>query len=225
MGTETDSKKPKKRRFKRRYWFLVDLLVVLIVLFLLLYTPSGYKPAVDDKQGRISPYLTDLSSEFYNGAQLQEPFEVVVIGEKLTEAIAGWSQASEDAVLSAPAVRFTSDSIELMGTASIKGVELVVTIVLEPQFDPNGLLNLRVAKVRTGAVNITPLARMVATRMYQQQLAIAPIDADDWRAKMAASLLDGRPFDPVFLVEDKKVRLEKIDIAEGKLILHLAPAS
>ena len=221
MGKTQDTK-PKMRRFKKRYWLLIDLAVVIFIFVLLLYTPAGYKPAVSNGQGQIHPYLTHLSSEFYNGAQLQEPFEVVVIDERLNESIAGWSQASEDVVLSAPAVRFVPDSIELMGTASIEGVDLVVTIVLEPKIDQNGLLNLQVAKVKTGAVNITPLAMMVARRMYQQ-LAVMPVDTQDWRAQVAASLLDGRPFDPVFPVDDKNIRLKKIDMQNGKLILHLTP--
>lgn len=224
MDTETDSKKPKKKRFKKRYWLLIDLFVALAFLILLLYTPSGYKPAVShEQQGQIPPYLTQLSSEFYNGAQLQEPFEVVVIEKKLNEAIAGWSGASNDTVLSSPAVRFVPDSIELMGTASIKGVELVVTIVLEPKIDQNGLLNLQVAKVKTGAMNITPLAMVIARRAYEQQLAVTPVDAKDWRAQVAGSLLDNKPFDPVFPVEDKKVRLKKIAIKDGKLTLRLTP--
>ncbi len=223
MDTKEDPKKPKKKRFKKRYWLLVDLAIAVFLLVLLFYTPSGYNPASDDNDGRVDSYLTHLSSEFYNGAQLQEPFEVVIIDEKLNEAIAGWSMASEETVLSSPAVRFESDTIALMGTATLKGVELVVTIVLQPEIDANGLLNLQVAKVKTGAMNITPLARMVARRMYEQQLAIMPVDTGDWRAQVAASLLDGKPFDPVFPVEDKNVRLEKVNIAEGKLTLHLEP--
>ncbi len=223
MNTKQDPKKPKKKRFKKRYWLLIDLAVVITVFILLLYTPAGYKPAVSRSEDRVHPYLLQLSSEFYNGAQFQQPFEVVVIDEKMNEAIAGWSQASEDVVLLAPAVRFVPARIELMGTASIKGVDLVVTIVLEPRIDANGLLNLQVDKVKTGAVNITPLARMVAGRMYEQQLAVMPIDTDDWRAQVAGSLFDGRPFDPVFPVEDKKVRLKKVDVTDGKLELRLIP--
>jgi hypothetical protein len=216
-------KKPKTRKFKKRYWLLIDLAVVIFIFILLFYTPSGYNPASGDGQGRVHPYLMQLSSEFYNGVQFQEPFEVVVIDEKLTEAIAGWSQASPDTVLSAPAVRFVPDCIELMGTATLKGVDLVVTIVLQPEIGEDGLLNLQVAKVKTGAMNITPLAKMIARKMYEQQTTVSPIGADDWRARLAASLLDGQPFDPVFPVEDKKVRLEKVDVRDGKLTLRLAP--
>jgi len=223
MSEKSDSKKRKKRRFKKRYWLLVDLAVMIIILVLLLYTPAGYKPAVGNKSGQVSRYLTNLSSEFYNGAQLQDPFEVVVIDEKLNEAIAGWSESSEDTTLSAPAVSFTPGSIALMGTASIKGVELVVSIIFEPEIDENGLLNLQLAKVKTGAMNITPLARMVARKMYEQQCAVMPMDTDDWRTQVARAILDDEPFEPVFPVEDKKVRLEKMAIEEDKLILHLAP--
>lgn len=202
---------------------MIDLAVAIFVLILLFYTPSGYNPASSDKDGRVHSYLTNLSSEFYNGAQLQEPFDVVVIDEKLNEAIAGWSHASQETVLSAPAVRFVPDAIELMGTATLKGVELVITIVLQPEIDANGLLNLRVDKVKTGAMNITPLARIVARNMYEQQLAVAPVDMEDWRAQVAASLLDGQPFEPVFPVDDKNVRLKKVDVTDGKLKLYLTP--
>jgi len=222
---KTRDTKPKKKRFKKRYWLLIDLVVVLVVLFLLLYTPAGYKPAVGYKRGHISPYLTNLSSEIYNGAQLQEPFEVVVIDEKLNEAVAGWSQASEDVVISAPAVLFVPDYIALMATAVIKGVELVATVGLEPEIDENGLLDLRLSKVKIGAVNITPLARIIARRMYEQQLAVMPADTEDWRTKLVGSLLNAEPFEPVFRVEDKKVRLKKVNVTDGKLELHLVPES
>lgn len=229
MKTEADSKNHKKKKFKKRYWILIDLAVAAIILALLLYTPSGYEPITgsdaDQNSGRVHPYLTYLSAKIYNGAQLQEPFKVTVIEQKLNEAIAGWSQMSEDVVLSAPAVRFLPHCIELMGTASIKGVDLVVTIVLEPKIDANGLLNLHVDKVKTGAMNITPLARVVARNMYEQHLANTDVDTEDWRTKIAGSLLNGEPFEPVFPVEDKKVRLEKADIQNENLTLHLAPAS
>jgi uncharacterized protein YpmS len=223
MDTEQDKKPKTRKKFKKRYWLLIDLAVVIFIFVLLLYTPSGYNPAAGNGRGRVHPYLMQLSSEFYNGAQLQEPFKVVVIDEKLTEAIAGWSQASPDTVLSAPAVRFVPDCIELMGTATLKGVELVITIVLQPEIDQDGLLNLKVDKVKTGAVNITPLAKMVARKMYEQHIAGTTTGPQDWRAQLAASVLDGRPFDPVFPIEDKKVRLEKVDIQKGKLELRLTP--
>ena len=74
-------------------------------------------------------------------------------------------------------------------------------------------------------MNITPVARLIAKRMYAQRLATTYIDTEDTQAKIAASLLNDEPFEPVFEVEDKKVRVKKITIKQEKLILHLTPAS
>ncbi|MHC4807693.1 MAG: hypothetical protein ACYTBX_15735, partial [Planctomycetota bacterium] len=104
-------------------------------------------------------------------------------------------------------------------------VEFVVTIALEPRVDEQGLLNLQVAKVKIGAMNITPLAKMMAKRMYAQRIGTVPIDTEALPTKIAGSLLNDEPFKPVFRAEDKKVRVEKITIAEEKLTLHLVPAS
>jgi hypothetical protein len=52
----------------------------------------------------------------------------------------------------------------------------------------------------------------------------APIDFEDWRAKIAAALLNDEPFEPVFKVEDKTVRVERVTVTLGQLILHLVPA-
>jgi len=113
----------------------------------------------------------------------------------------------------------------------MKGVDLVITVVGEPRLNEEGLLNLHVAKVKIGAMNITPLARMIAKRMYAQRLATVPIDTEDLGAKIAGSLLNDEPFEPVFDIADifenekKKLRIEKITIQQEKLILRLVPAS
>ena len=228
-GADLEVRKKKKYK-KLASWLLVDLAVASIIFALLLYKPSGYGPhevnSADPRRGRVHPYLTHLSSELYNGAQRGEPFELVVIEEAINETI-GWSKwpkESEGVTFSAPVVVFMPESVVLMGTADIKGAEFVVTIVLEPRVDQQGLLNLQVAKVKIGAMNITPLAKVIAKRMYQNRLATMPIDIDDLRTKIAGSLLSDEPFEPVFRIEDRRVRLEKVTVIQGKLILHLVPA-
>lgn len=231
-GTGSDLKIRKKARLKKLVcWLLVDLSVAAVVFALLLYTPGLYNPAVighdDYKKGQVHPYLTYLSSEFYNGAQRGEPFELVVTQNGINEIVTGlgWPMMSEGIMLYAPAVLFEPGSIVLMGTADIKGMEFVVTIALELKVDEQGLLNLQVAKVKIGAMNITPLAKMMAKRMYAQRIGTVPIDTEALPTKIAGSLLNDEPFKPVFRAENKKVRVEKITIAEEKLILHLVPAS
>ena len=227
-------KKRKKRKFKKRYWLLIDLAIAIIIFALLLHKPGRYKPPeyTDDKL--VSPYLTNiLGPAIHNGAQREEPFDLVVTQKGINEIIAWskWPKESEGVRFSAPVVFFVPDRIELMGTANMKGADLVVTIVVEPRLNEEGLLNLHVAKLKIGAMNITPLARMIAKRMYAQRLATVSIDTEDLGAKIAGSLLNDEPFEPVFNIadifenENKKLRIEKITIQQEKLILRLVPAS
>ena len=218
----------KKRKFKKLYWLLLALAAASIPFVLLLYKPAHYDPPRLIRTKEVSPYLThELSPQFYNGAQLGEPFDLVVLQKGINEIIAWseWPKEFDGISLSAPAVLFVPDCIVLMAAVNIKGVELVVTIVAEPTIDDRGLLNLWVNKVKVGAVNITFLAKVLAKTMYQQRLAATPINTQDLRALIAASILNDEPFEPVFRAEDKKVRVKKITIKQEKLILHLTPAS
>ncbi len=225
--------KPKKsKRRKLVCWLLIDLAVVAVVFALLLYKPSRYHPVVStlpadaDEQG-VHPYVShELMPALYNGAQSRRPFEMVVLGKALNEALARaqWSQASEGIVLSAPEVLFVPGRIVLMATANVSGAGLVVTVELGPQMEDDGRLNLVVETVKVGAMPVTPAARIIARQMYQEQLDMGYVDTEDIRTKIVASLVRGEPFEPVFLVEDKWVRLKNLEITEGKLTAEFVPA-
>jgi hypothetical protein len=223
-------RRKKKSRWKKLfYWLLIDIAVAATVIGLLLYKPARYDPVVSagPSNGRVHPYISrDVAPQFYNGAQSQRPFEMVVLDEGLNRVIseAGWAQQSEGISLSRPAIQFVERRIVLMGTADVEGAEFVVTIELEPMLEDQGLLNLNVVKVKVGAMNITPLAKMVARKMYQQRLETEPVDTRDMRAQIAASLLNEEPFDPVFKAEDKWVRLTDFEITEGKIVARFEPA-
>jgi hypothetical protein len=227
-----DPQTRRKQRYKKLIrWLLVDLAVAATIFALLLYKPSRYDPLkaglADHRPGQVSPYLTRLSSEYYNGAQRRQPFELVVTEKGINQAITGsdWPMESGGIWFASPAVLFVPDSIILMGTANLKGAEFVITIMIEPEVNDQGQLNLQVAKVKIGAMNITPLAKMMAKKMYAERLATVPVDTEDWRAQIAASLLNEEAFEPIFPAEDKNVRLEKITVRKGELILRLVPAS
>jgi len=228
---ETDLKiREKSRRKKLVFWLLIDLTVAAVVFLLLIYRPGSYKPADFDslgyEQGQVSPYLTHvLSPQFYNNSQLGEPFDLVVTQNGINEIVAGlgWPKFSEGVMLYAPAVLFVPGSVVMMGTANVKGVELIITIEIVPKIDEQKLLNLDVTKVKIGAVNITPLARMLGKKMYAEKLAGTHVDTEALQAKIVGSLLNEEPFEPVFRVEDSKVRIEKITIQQEKLTAHFVP--
>jgi hypothetical protein len=218
----------KKAKFKKKV--SVVLVVVsataVIVIALLLHRPAYYKPLDFANSKEVSLYLTnELLPELYNGAQLQEPFDLVVTQSGINDIVARfeWPQEFGSIRFSAPMVFFVPDSIVLMGTVVMEGAEFVGTVVAEPSLDTEGLLNLQVVSVKIGAVDITPLARVLARRIFQQQFAAAGIGAEDMQAQVAASLLDGKPFKPVFKIEDKKVQVEKITIEQKKLTIRFGP--
>lgn len=232
-NNEADSRIRKKERTKKLIcWLFIDLAVAVVVFVLLLHRPGRYDPtdrdAVGLEDGQVSPYLThELSPQFYNGAQRGEPFELVITQKGINEIVAGWGwpRMSEGIMLYAPAVVFSPGSVVLMGTANVKGVEFVVTIVLKPSIDECGLSNLLVAEVKIGAMNITPFAKMIARKMYVQRVATMPVDTRSFYARIAAALLNGEPFEPVFEVDHRKVRVERIVVENEKLTARLVPAS
>jgi hypothetical protein len=103
--------------------------------------------------------------------------------------------------------------------------------VAKPSLDEEGLLRLRVEKVKIGAMNITPLARVMAKKMYADRIANVHVDTENLRARIAASLLNDESFVPVFNVRDifddveQKMRVEKITITQKQLTLRLVPVS
>jgi hypothetical protein len=229
-GNSKNRKTRKKSRLRRlACWLVVDLAVAAVIVGLLLYRPGRYKPLANDsfKPGQVSPYLTHLSSEIYNGAQLREPFEVVVTQEAINDMIArgDWPKEYEGVMLYAPAAVLDAETIALMGTANVKGMEFVVTIELKPKIDERRLLNLEVAKLKVGAMNITPLAKMIAKKMYAEQVASVPVDKDAWQTRIAASLLNEEAFEPIFPTGDKdiRVRVEKAAVQKERLVLRLVP--
>jgi hypothetical protein len=233
QDTPTDLQNRKKTRLKKLLiWLSIDLVVIVVVLTLLFHTPDRYAPAdidsFDREPGQVSPYLThELSPQFYNGSQRGEPFELVITQNGINEIVAGWGwpRMSDGAMLYAPAVVFEPNSVVLMGTVSVKSVDFVVTIVLQPVINEESLANLRISEVKAGAMNITPLAKWMAKKMYAERIGTVKVDTKSIEAQIAASLLNGESFEPVFEVDERKVRIEKITVEQEKLTVRLVPAS
>ncbi len=234
--TAEDSKVSKRKsRLKRlAIWLLIDLTVAALVFILLLYRPGRYNPlsSAGFKQGQVSPYLTLFHSAIYNGAQLGQPFDVALSEEGINDIIGrgglewDWPLEHEGVMLYAPAAVLEPGRFVLMGTANLKGIELVVTIELEAQIGQKGLLSLSVGKFKVGAMNITPIAKLMAKKMHAEQVAAAPVDKEAWQTKIMASLLNEQPFEPVFrtLIDKKfRVRLDKLAIKKGNLSFRLIP--
>ena len=228
-----DSKNRRTSRIRKLLcWLFVDLVVAAVIIGLLLHKPASYDPTDFDsagyEPGQVSPYLThELSPRIYNGVQRDEPFELVITQKGINEIVAGWGwpKMSQGVMLYSPAVLFKPGSAVLMATANVRDAEFVVTIEIKPKIDEKGLLTLHISKVKIGAMNITAISKITAKKMYLQRIAHLPIDKEAAQTKIAESLLNDAPFEPVFKVDDRKVRIDKITVSKEKLTAHLAPAS
>jgi hypothetical protein len=205
-----------------------------LLYLLLLHKPLQYNPLDISYDGQVSKYLThELLPQFYNGVQGNEPFDLVVVQKGINDAIARakWPKQYNGVIFSAPEVFFLPDTIVLMGTAVLRSIQVVITVELNPSLGENGLLNIQVSKVKAGAVNITPFVKVIARKMYADKLAAVKVDPCDLGARIAASLFNDEPFDPVFKIggmlgsKERKVRIEKITLAPEKLTLHLVPVA
>ena len=181
----------KKAKFKKKVYFVLAGLAAVPVAFvlLLLYKPAHFSPPDITYDKQVSPYLThELLPHIYNNAQLGEPFDLTIIQNKTKDIVAltRWPKEVDGLRVSAPQVLFVADGIVLRGTVAASGVEFVVTIVAEASLDEEGLLNLRVAKVKIGAMNVTVLARVIAKRIIRTAITLSALPAGTVSTQSAA---------------------------------------
>lgn len=220
----------KKKRRRRRIFLLVDLCVsvtiLTVILILLFHRPAAYNPTKPSGSKENKYWLNVLYPQIYNGTQQQKPFEVEVSEEGINQLVAdsGWPKFSEGAIISKPQVKFTPDGIILMGTVTIEGMDLIVTIKGKPVIDANGLLTLNIDAFKVGALNVTLLARMVARKMYSEKLSPTQEDPGDINAEILDSMINNEPFEPVIPVEDKKIKVVGATYEQGKLLIKFVGA-
>jgi len=202
----------------------VSLIIVLLLIILLRHTPSDYtpEPAFDTQ---VSQYLThQLMPQFYNGMQKREPFELIIDQKGLNEAIAsfGWPKMyANGLIISTPAVIFEPNRLQLMANVNLKGFDTVVTVEICPQFDASGLLIMNVEKMQIGALGVTYIAKMMAKKMFDEQ--IGSVEADNITSLALASAMTGRPFVPAFKADGKKAKIDNVILKNETLKIHITP--
>lgn len=222
----TDLQNRKQKRLKKLIcWLAIDLSVAFIIFALLLYKPGKYNPELDESE-EISSSLLKLYSVIHDKSQLRDPFEIVITEKTLNDLInlADWPMESEGVLLYSPAAVIDPNAIILMGTAELQSMEFIITIELRANINENGLMNIDVQKVKVGAVNVTPLAKITAQQMYKQKLAeMGDVDLYTWQAKLVASILTDEPVEPLFDIDRQAIKVKKILIEKGKMTLQLFP--
>jgi hypothetical protein len=219
-----------KKRYKLLIWLIADVIFLGAVMALLLYKPPGYEPVNTHAQAaegprQVSSYLTYLYSQMHNNSQRKETFEIEVLEDGINQAIASanWPQRSDGIVFAQPKAEFDKNGITLTGTANVEGIDLVVTVHGLLQMLDDGKLNVHVQTVKVGAMNITLLAKYLAKSMYKEKFGMMYVESTDPRVLIAASLMEDKPFDPVFQVNDRGVRLTQATMDQDLVRLKFDP--
>ena len=228
MEKQQDNKKKKKPRKKLRLTIMLALwlLVGFLTFMLLLDKPAGYTPVDTEDDKCVSQYVTnELAPYVYNNVQKGQAFDITIPQSKTKEFISllEWPIESEDVKISAPQAFFVDNGLVIRANAETKGLNFIITIMISGLINETGMMNLNLDKIMIGSMNITFISKIIAKKMYQYRAKQENYSKDTIGAAIAASLLDDQPFDPVFEVRQRKVRIEQIDVKKSQLKITMAP--
>jgi len=223
-----DSEKDKMKKTKAKAYFLLAFPIVLVLLAFVLvtYRPENYAPLRIADQNQISIYLSNyLMPTIYNNSQLDAPFDVVITEEGLNDIIARWRQPVKfnNITFSDPQAILTQKQIIFMATAQTRYANLVLTIRITPAIDYFGQLNIHVDSVSLGAAGVTTLAKSMGNKAFADWLSFTGTEPNNIAAQACRSLLNDEPFEPVFKVGDKSLRICKIKLEKKKITALLLP--
>lgn len=200
----------------------------LTVCLLLFHRPGYYVPAAQiSETNDVSNYLThELGPQFYNGLQKRQPFEMVVFQSGVNEIISGlqYPVVPDSISIYEPAVSFSPDGLHFICAAQIKGVRTFITVLSMPCLDADGLLSFNLSSVKIGAVPITPFIRPALEGIITDIVTVNGAQ-DDFGSKIALAMLENKPFDPVFTLYDKEVRITGLSFEHKKLTINFTPVN
>jgi len=218
----------KKTKVKAYFWIAIPLVLVLLAFVLVTHRPKNYAPLRIADQDQISVYLThQLMPTIYNNSQLDAPFEVVITEEGLNDIIARWRQPVKfnNITFTDPQAILTQKQIVFMATARTRFANPVLTIRITPVIDYFGQLNIHVDSVSLGAAGVTTLAKSTGNKAFADWLSFTGTEPNNIAAQVCRSLLNDEPFEPVFKVGDKSLRICKIKLEKKKITALLLPLS
>ena len=212
----------RKSRPLRRFGIVLLLFCLLAAGGVLLcrHKPRAYRPQPAANSDQVSPYLTHkLGPDLLNGVQLDEPFELLVEQDGLNDIISRqpWIEQFDDFTFTDPVVLFDRDTIYLMGTLEYKGVSSVLTVIAQPRMDAQGTVSMNIQSIRLGVIPVTKLVGYLARKAFEQSRDQPRLE------EIVQAIINGQPFDPVFEIYDRPVRITKMTILPQRLILRFQP--
>jgi hypothetical protein len=216
----------KKKRIAR--YLLPAILILLIILvsaFILIgHRPANYAPPKAANPNEVSRYLTnELLPNIYNGSQLGKPFELEITQEGLNDIVSHLPGAiiTDNLTVVRPEVILTPMETTVMATVEARPMDFFLTVELNPFINKQGLMNLCVNRILLGKVNITSIARSIGNKAYADWMATTGTEPNNIASQICLSLLKDEPFDPVFKIYGRTMRVSKIDVMRGNIVVLL----
>ena len=197
------------------------LIALLLVFWFvgLFRTPRYYRAVKPIAGEQVSQYLTNyILPELHNKSQYDQPFDLVLSEQGINDIIARHidSNSLQQSGLSDLSVVFKKGRILLIGKTVYFGFDFIVTLVLKPGIDKKGQFFLCVSEVQAGSSRIPFIGEAVKRRILRELTDFLNENIAD----STEALLSSRRIEPVFSLNHRKLRIEKITIQDKELIVH-----
>lgn len=226
MKKESAKRDHQKTDRSFRLWGLgaVGLGVLIGIVILIWHKPKAYQPLQPENPEQVSLYLThELGPDFFNRVQLEKPFDLIIEQQGLNDIISrlDWIQQLGPLSLVQPNIIFADGSILLMGTLQYKGVSSVLSILAFPTLDANQQIGMNIQSVRLGMVPVTTLVSKLSQKALDDNRD--GFKEDPEVEQIVQAIIRNEPFDPVFRIPDRRVRITGFTLENNVLTLTLLP--
>lgn len=200
------------------------LFLLFIIWFVGLFrTPAHFRTVeiIDDNQ--VSQYLTNnILPEFYNKSQLGEPFEMIFSEQGINDIVSRQldGESLKRSGFSDISITFKKGRILLTAKTVYHEIDFIVTVVFKPRVNKKGLFNAGVSKIQAGTSRLPFAARLMRKKIIYE---LADSSAESDIVHYAGLLLSDNKMPPEFSFHHRNFRIEKIIVANQKLIVQFLP--
>ena len=200
------------------------LAALLFVLWFvgLFRTPRYYRAVKPVTGEQVSQYLTNhILPELHNKSQYDQPFDLVLSEQGINDIIARHVDSNSllQSGLSDISVVFKKGRILLIGKTVYYGFDFIVTLVLKPGIDKKGQFFLCVSEVQAGSSRIPFIGEAVKRRILRELTDFLNKNIAD----STEALLNNHRIEPVFSLNHRRLRVDKITIQDKELMIHFLP--
>ncbi len=202
-------------------WVLIFLLVLWLIR--LFSTPRHYRTVKPVSDRQVSQYLTNyILPELHNKSQYGQPFDIVLSQDGINDIIVRHIDADSlhRAGFSDLSVTFKKGKLLVTGKTSYCGLEFITTAVLKPYIDKKGRFRPGVEEVLAGKSSIPFADEILKQRILDR---LSSLSDDSNIAGVVGTLFSGEKTEPVFKLNNKKLRIEEITIRNGEIAINFLP--